>query len=284
MPTLVDRWRRRHWSPTPAQGEYAGLQPMTVVTGASEGIGRELALQFAGLGQSVLLIARGADRLATAAAAIEAAAGVKTIAVVADLATAEGPAAVDAALKAHAGYCDILVNNAAIGLGGPFVEHDEAVVDHLVSLNIAALTRLMHKYLPGMLVRGRGGILNVASIAGYMPGPHQAAYYASKAYVISLTEAVAYENRGMGVRIAVLAPGAVATKMHQEMGAQGSHYALLAGLTSPRYVARRALLGYKFGFTTIVPGLPYRVVSWAVRILPRPLLLPIVAWLLQRRN
>src|SRR5690606_27387146 len=113
-----------------------------------------------------------------------------------DLATPEGVEAIDAALAAAGAYADVLINNAAIGLGGDLAGMAEADVLRLVDLNVRGLTHLVHRHLPGMLVRGTGGILNVASLGGYTPGPYQAAYYASKAYVLSLSAAVAHEVRG----------------------------------------------------------------------------------------
>ena len=284
MQPVIDLWLRRWRRPLAVREAPAGLQPITVVTGGSQGIGRALALEFAALGNPIMLVARGAASLAEAAKAIEAATNIKVFTVAADLSTPAGIAAVDEALAANNGYCDVLVNNAAMGLAGPFAEHDDAAVDQLVDLNVRALTTLMHRHLPGMLARGRGGILNVASLGGYLPGPHQAVYYASKAYVISLTEAVAAENRGLGVRISVLAPGAVDTAIHKEMGAESAHYAALAGLMGPAYIARRAMRGFRWGLTVIIPGLHYRALAHLVRVTPHPILVPVTGWLLKRRG
>ena len=257
---------------------------MTVVTGGSQGIGRALALEFAALGNPILLVARRAAPLDEAARAIEAATKVEVFAVVADLSTPAGIVAIDAALAARKGYCDVLVNNAGMGLAGPFAEHDGAQPERLVDLNVRALTSLMHRYLPGMLARGRGGILNVASLAGYLPGPHQAVYYASKAYVISLTEAIAAENRGRGVRISVLVPGPIDTAFHNNMGGESAYYTALAGLMGPSYVARKALRGFSWGQTVIIPGLHYRVLALLMRLTPHPVLVPLTGWLLKRRR
>ena len=284
MQSLVDIWLRRWWRPTPARDEFAGRQPVTVVTGGSEGIGRALAMQFASLGNPVMLVARRAGPLEEAAQAISSKTKVTTFTVVADLSTPAGIAAVDRALAVRNAYCDILINNAAMGLAGPFAAQSSEAVSRLIELNIHALTSLMHRHLPGMLVRGRGGVLNVASLGGYLPGPHQAAYYASKAYVISLTEAVAAENRGQGVRIAVLAPGPIDTKFHQNMGAHGAYYAVLAGLMGADFVARRALRAFRWGQTVIIPGLAYRALSLVVRVLPHPILAPVTRWLLRTRG
>ena len=280
---LIDRWLRRRWRAGPGSGAFGGLRPITVVTGASAGIGRALAIEFAALGNPVLLAARTAGPLAEAACALEAAGG-KAFTVVADVSTPTGLAAIDEALTSRGAYCDVLINNAAMGLSGPFSAHTEAEVALLVDLNVRALTVLMQRHLPGMLARGRGGIVNIASLGGYLPGPHQAAYYASKAYVISLTEAVAAECRGMGVRICVVAPGPVATAFHRSMGAHTAYYAALSGWTSPAFVASRAFRGFQWGRTVIVPGIVWRTLSHVVRVLPHPVLAPIVGWLLRRRQ
>jgi uncharacterized protein len=147
-----------------------------------------------------------------------------------------------------------------------------------------ALTELMHRHLPGMLARGRGGIVNIASLGGYLPGPHQAAYCASKAYVISLTEAVAAECRGMGVRICVVAPEPVDTPFHKAIGSRSAYCARGAGWTSAGYVARRAFQGFLRGQTVIVPGLVFLGLSLVVRVLPHRFLVPITTWLLKRRG
>ena len=132
-----------------------------------------------------------------------------------DVTLPDAVAKIEAALASHGAYADVLVNNAGIGLSGPFHAHAAADVLRLVDLNVRALTHLTHHFLPGMRVRGRGGILNLASIGGYAPGPNQAAYYASKAYVLSLTEAIAAETAGEGVRVCALAPGPVNTRFHE---------------------------------------------------------------------
>ncbi len=136
----------------------------------------------------------------------------------ADVTATDAIATIEAALAAHGAYADVLVNSAGIGLSGPFHAHAPEDVVRLIDLNVRALTQLTRHFLPGMRVRGRGGILNVASLGGYTPGPNQAAYYASKAYVLSLTEAIAAETAGEGVRVCALAPGPVNTAFHARMG------------------------------------------------------------------
>jgi hypothetical protein len=281
---LLEAWLRRNWRPGPGLERYLGMTALTVVTGSSEGIGLAIARELARRGHDLLLVARRPEPLAAAAQAIRAASGVEVATLAADLSTPDGVEAVARALAARNAYCDILVNNAAMGLAGPFADQAHADVQRLVDLNVRALSELMHTFLPGMLERGRGGILNVASLGGYVPGPWQAAYYASKAYVISLTEAVAHETRGQGVRIAVVAPGPVATEFHRRMGAETAYYAIFRHMVSAERVARSSCRWYHWGRTVIVPGRITPVTALAARVLPHVLLVPLVGWLLRRRG
>lgn len=135
-----------------------------------------------------------------------------------------------------------------------------------------------------MRLRGRGGILNVASLGGYTPGPYQAAYYASKAYVISLTEAIAVETAGEGVRLCALAPGPVNTRFHERMGAESALYRGLVLPASARSVARAGYLGLMLGLRVVVPGLINPFLALALRIMPHRIMVPIVGWLLKPRE
>lgn len=143
-----------------------------------------------------------------------------------------------------------------------------------------SLTRMMRAALPPMRARGTGGILNVASLGGMTPGPYQAAYYASKAFVISLTEAVGHEVRGEGVRIAVVAPGPVETNFHAAMGAEGAFYRAIVPSASPEAVARSAYRGFMLGRRVIVPGILGTASALALRLLPHALSVPMVGRLL----
>jgi short-subunit dehydrogenase len=282
---LLDLWIARYASPSPdALAAVAGLKPVVVVTGASRGIGRALARRFAEAGHDVALIARNSGPLDEAAREIAGDFPVAAFTLPLDITRADAPHELDHALAARGLYLDVLVNNAGIGLAGPFAEHGEADLAHLLDLNVAAPTRLMRHALPGMLARAQGGILNVASLGGLAPGPYQAAYYASKAYVISLTEAVAYETAGAGVRLSALAPGPVDTGFHAAMGAEHSFYRQLIFPLSPEAAARAAYRGYLLGCRLVVPGVMNKVLAVAMRILPHALMLPLVGWLLRRRE
>jgi uncharacterized protein len=283
--SLLQAWRRRRWQPDRAAlAAYQGLKPMVVVTGASEGIGYALARRFAAAGNDLILVARRPQPLAEVAQRIGADFNVDAVAVSADVTQPEAIAAIDAALAAHGGYADILVNSAGMGLAGAFISHPPEAVLRLLDLNVHAVTRLMRHFLPGMRVRGRGGILNLASLGGYVPGPYQAAYYASKAYVLSLSEAVAAETAGEGVRVSALAPGPVSTNFHRRMGSEQSFYRYLVLPASSAAVAAAGFRGFAFGWRVIVPGILNPVLALAVRILPHRIVIPIVGWLLKPRG
>jgi len=257
---------------------------MVVVTGGSEGIGYELARRFAAAGHDVMLVARRAEPLERAAADIRAEFEVEAVAVPADVTAPDAIATIDRALAVHGAYADVLVNSAGIGLAGPFHSHAPEDVMRLVDLNIRALTALTRHFLEGMRARGRGGILNLASLGGYTPGPYQAAYYASKAYVISLTEAIAAETAGEGVRLTALAPGPVATRFHERMGSETAFYRAFVLPASARAVARAGYLGYLMGLRVVVPGLINPFLALALRIIPHRIMLPVIGWLLKPRE
>lgn len=192
--------------------------------------------------------------------------------------------AIGKALAQRQAFCDLLVNAAAIGIAGDFLNHDPAALDRLVALNVQALTRLTRHFLSPMLARGHGGILNVASLGGYAPGPYQAAYYASKAYVISLTEALAQECAGRGVRISVLAPGPVRTRFHARMGGESALYLKLLPVPTAERVARTAWVRFRLGQRVIIPGLLNPFMMCAMRIIPHRLIVPVIGFLLKPRG
>jgi uncharacterized protein len=279
-------WRRRWWrADTAAIAKFDNLKPVNVVTGGSDGIGLAIAVEFARRGDHVLIIGRSAERLTAARATLERIARDNLSAGLAlDVTAADAAARIDEALAGLGGYCDMLVNAAGIGAAGAFVDQSPAQLDRLTALNVAALTRLTRHYLPEMLVRGRGGILNVASLGGYTPGPYQAAYYASKSYVLALTEALAHEHGGQGVRIAVLAPGPVATAFHRHMHGDSGLYLKLLPVSTATRVARVAVRRFRLGQRVIIPGLISPLLMLALRALPHRLTNPLVAMLLKPRG
>lgn len=283
--SLLARWRRRWWRRDPAAlSAFEGLRPITVITGGSEGIGFALAQRFARHGHELLLVARTAEKLAQAQRSIAASTG-RAVHILALDITGEGAVdRLDAELQRLGGLCDVLVNCAGIGLSGPFADEPEAKVTALVDLNVRALTQLTSHFLRPMLVRGEGGILNLASVGSYGPGPNQAVYYASKAYVLSLTEAIAYETAGMGIRVCALAPGPVRTGFHARMGARRALYRAFTPPVSPALVAWLGYWGYRLGARVVWPGLVTPLAALSMRLIPHRILSPIVSTLLSPRR
>ncbi len=278
---LLNIWNRRRAAAKPdALAAVAGLTPATVVTGASHGIGRALAQRFAEAGDTVVLVARDEEALEKTARFIRLVCEGRAFVCPLDVTTANAPQLLHAFLAANGLYPNVLVNNAGVGLGGRFDAHAPEEIEALVALNIQALTRLMRHVLPGMRDRAQGGVLNVASLGGYGPGPYQAAYYASKAYVLSLTEAVASEMAGEGVRLAALAPGPVDTRFHAKMGADDALYRWLIPAMAPERVANAAWRGFRTWRRVIVPGIIPLGLAAALRLLPHPIIVPLVGWLL----
>lgn len=260
----------------------AGLAPAVVITGGSRGIGLALAQRFLEGGHRVVIVARNAVRLDEAARELGAATGSEVVTVVCDVAEPNAFDVISADVKRAGLYLDVLVNNAGFGLAGPYVGHSDADLSRLLAINVEALTRLTRAALPDMLARARGGVMNVASLGACVPGPNQAAYYASKAYVVSLTEAIASEVSGMGVRVSALLPGPIDTAFHEEMGAGRSLYRYVLPPMSAKSVARSAYRGFLFGNRVIVPGLSNSFFFLALKILPHAITVPMMYWLLRR--
>ena len=258
------------------------LKPAVVITGGSSGIGLALARRFLEAGRNTVIVARDGPRLTEAAAALQASTGVEVATITCDI-TEPNASEVIAAGLAQAGlYLDVLVNNAAIGLAGPFVTHTQNDISRLISLNVESLTRLTRAALPDMIARQRGGLLNVASLGAHVPGPNQAAYYASKSYVVSFTEAIASEISGQAVRVSALLPGPVDSRFHEAMGAEASLYRLILSSISPARVAKSGYRGFILGQRIIVPGVFNTLIFIVLRFLPHTLTVPIVYWLLRR--
>jgi short-subunit dehydrogenase len=276
-------WSRRHVRKSELSPPPAGRRPVCIITGGSEGIGRELANQFARDGRLLLLVARSAEALRTAAEEIHRDHGVEAFTAVIDLTAPAYLERIEQVLDQHGLYADILVNNAAFGIGGAFAAQEAERLEALCRLNIEALTVLTRAFLPDMLRRAQGGVLNIASLGGLVPGPYQAAYYASKAYVVSLTEALAYENAGRGVRISVAVPGPVATRFHERMGTENAFYHDVQQVMSAEAVARIVYSGFIGRRTVIPPGLLPTFNAVAVRVVPHAILVPFIGWILKQR-
>jgi hypothetical protein len=282
---IGDRWVKRNARPHPlALAKIANLRPATVVTGASEGLGFALARRIAREGRPILLLARSVDTLTEAAAQLrQRYPNSIVIAEALDVSHPDAFEQMEAMLAANHLYLDVLVNNAGIAHGGDFGEIEVSAIDQLVATNIAALTRFTRLALPGMRARGRGGIMNMASLGAFTPGPWQAAYFASKAYVLSLTAAIGAECAGEGVRVCVVAFGPVDTEIHKKMDGSHSYYRRLLPSTSADRMARLCWQSYRLGRRVVVPGLLNGALAWSARAMPFELLLPLVGWLMRPR-
>ena len=249
-----------------------------LITGASSGIGRELARLFASDGADLVLIARSEDRLRELARELTTESGVMVEVVPADLAQPGSPDQIVQTLAQRQIDVDVLVNNAGFGARGPVAGIGVGRQLDMIEVNVAALTRLTALLLPGMLERRRGGILNVASTAAFQPGPNSAVYYATKAYVLSFTEALAEEVRGSGVRVSCLAPGPTDTGFAAQAGAAGSRL-FRRGVMDAGRVARAGHDGLRRGKTLVIPGLRNRALAVGARLSPRILVTKISGYM-----
>jgi uncharacterized protein len=249
----------------------SSLQPVTVITGASAGIGMALARVFAHNGHALALVARREERLRALAEEIAAAGAPRPLVIVADL-TAPGAAdKIGTALRAQGAEPQFIVNNAGFGLLGTAASLDRGEQLAMIDLNMRALTELSLAFV-GSLAHHGGGILNVGSMAGFLPGPGMAVYYASKAYVLSLSEALHAELKPCGVRVCVLCPGPVPTEFAARAGSSED---MMPGLLtqSAERVAELGYQGLMQGRRVVVPGLANRLVTGVVPFIPRRLLL-----------
>lgn len=228
--------------------------PTALVTGASRGIGRELARQLAQRGHDLVLVARTVEDLEALSAELSEAHDVSCRVMPADLADPAGPQGLFAACEAEGLVVDVLVNNAGFGSNGAFVEQDLARELAMIQVNCTALTALTGLFLPGMLARKRGRVLNIASTAGFQAGPYMAVYYATKAYVISFTEAVAHEVAGSGVTVTAHCPGATESAFSAVSGNDKSKLFTKQQPASAEDVARHALDAMEAGKKVAVHG------------------------------
>lgn len=254
----------------------ASLEPAIVVTGASSGIGRELARVAAREGSFMLLIGRAQQALDDLASELKAA-GAQADALSLDLTDRNAGEKIEAALRERGLYCDVLVNSAGFGLFGAAAKIDRAEQVNLLDTNARALTELTLRFLPGMVARGRGGILNVGSVAGYTPGPGMAVYYATKAYVNSFSEALAAEVTGTGVTVTCLAPGPVRTAFFARAAADESQMSKLLPRADAPETAEAGWRGFRAGKRLVIPRLTHRIAAIICTLLPNAILLRLVA-------
>jgi uncharacterized protein len=239
-----------------------------LITGASSGIGRAFAHLFARDGSTLVLVARRESVLQELATELSRAHGVSVRVIAADLTEAGAAQRLHDELQRNHIRIDVLVNNAGFGMQGAFAALPLDRQLQMIHLNVTALTALTGLLLPSMLEHGGGGVLNVGSIAAFQPGPFMAVYYATKAYVVSFSEALADELSGSGLRVSCLAPGATATAFAAEAGATESR--LFQGDTmTVDEVARIGYDGWKKGKPLVIAGGRNRVRAFMVRLVPR---------------
>jgi short-subunit dehydrogenase len=242
-----------------------------LITGASAGIGAELAREFARHGHRLTLVARRKDKLAELAAELEKQHHVDVRVVAGDLAKATGAATLLKAVQADREHVGILVNNAGVIDVGPFAEADSAKLTGLVDLNVRALTELTSLFVPDMVKRGFGRVLNVASLAAFQPVPSMAVYAASKAYVLALSEALFEELKGTGVSVTALCPGLTDTNMVTEIKAGSSAASKVPKqlVSDPADVAAEAYRALMSRQAVLVPGLPNQLTAAWAQVTPR---------------
>jgi hypothetical protein len=266
-----------------AQGST--LQPICLITGASSGIGAALAHEFNSHGHELVLTARRERELNALADAIAATGHARPRVIVADLGQPEGVAHLADALQQAGLEVSILVNNAGFGLLGDVAQLDPAKQLAIVELNNRALTDLTLRFISNV-TRHKGGILNVASIAGFMPGPGMAVYHASKAYVVSLTEALHEELKAEGVKVCALCPGPVPTEFNGRAGMPDNYFPQALSRSAER-VARDGYEGFMADHRIVVPGGANRIATLLPRLLPRGLILGFLGsrwWTARRRG
>ena len=251
------------------------VMPTALVTGATSGIGRAFAQQLADGGHSLVLVARTHDDLESLAGQLRRTTGVPVETLAADLSTADGCRIVTDRLTMDRPV-DLLVNNAGIALREPFLRNGVEAEERLLGVNVHAVLRLTHAALPGMIERGSGRVVNVASFTALGPGGLATTYPASKSWVLAFTEAVGRSAhvRRSGVRMMALLPGFTRTELFERSGIEPAHVPSWGWLRPERVVAT-ALRDLDRGRAVSVPSLRYKVAAWGLRHLPRPLLLPL---------
>jgi short-subunit dehydrogenase len=239
-----------------------------LITGASSGIGLELAKCFAADGSRLVFVARNKEALEKLAEELRRDNKIEAIVLTADLSLPETPKRIFQELSARKISVDVLVNNAGFGLHGTFVKLPSQRQLEIIQVNVTALTELTGLFLPEMIQRKRGGILNVGSVAGFLPGPNMAVYYASKAFVQSFTEALAEELAGSGVTVSAFCPGGTETNFSR-VAREGKTRQTKTKKMSAEQAARYGHQAFRKGRIISIPGFQNRFMVFLTRILPR---------------
>lgn len=245
-----------------------------MITGASAGIGFELAKIFAAKGHRVALVARRLDRLQVLADEIVRAGGSAPLIIGCDLQDPAAGEVIAAALKSADVEAEYLINNAGFGLFGEWLELDRTEQLSMIDVNVRALTDLSLRFVDS-LARHKGGILNVASLSSFLPGPRMAVYYATKAYVLSFSEALFCELAPRGVRVTALCPGPVQTEFQERAGFEPGLDSRVLAVPASR-VAMAGYQGLMAGKRLVLPGIGMKVIPFMLRFVPRGLLVSLV--------
>ena len=253
---------------------------VALITGASMGIGKELAKIFAADGRDLVLVARSEDKLRALGQELESAHGITAHVVPADLTDPAAPADIFTSLESKGLQLDYLVNNAGFGAQGAFATLSFQTQMDMLKVNVDAVVALTHLGLQGMLARKRGRILNIASVAGFQPGPDMTMYYATKAFVLMFSEGIAEEVKGSGVTVTVHCPGATATNFGETARNATSLYFRL-GAASADKVARHAYRSMMRGKVVAIEGLMNWLTAFSVRFSPRVLVRKLTRWMNQ---
>lgn len=254
-----------------------------LITGASGGIGEALARTLAQHGYNLILVARTMSKLEALGAELSAKNGVEAVSIASDLSAFDASEKLIADLEARKLNVDVLVNNAGFGEFGEFAMGDPVKQQQMISLNILTLTMLTRHLLPKMLERKFGRVMNVASTAAFMPGPLMSVYYASKAYVLSFSEALAEELLGTGVTVTALCPGPTESDFQARAAMEDSKLFQGKTLMTSREVAEQGVAALERGQRVVIPGIMNQIQAQASRFLPRAIV-PGIVKNVQARN
>ena len=257
--------------------DAAAGRPVAVITGASSGIGEAFSHLLASDGYQPVLVARNEEHLNRVAGAIAEVSGARPEIIVQDLSVHDAGEALQAEMDRRGLFPELLINNAGFGLMG-----ESAVLDHeeqleMINLNVRTLTDLSLRYGNLMRQRGRGGIINVSSVGGTLPGPNMAVYYASKAYILSFTEALSVELKPFGLQVTAVVPGVTKTNFHRRAGMEASLLMRTSFPMSAEQVARIGYRGYCRGRRVVTTGLFNKFAVCCTRLVPNAILLPVTA-------
>ncbi len=260
------------------------MRKTVLITGVSGGIGKELADRFAKDGYNLVLVARSEGKLMELEKEYRIKHGTQATVIVKDVASHGVPEEIFAELKEKGIVVDYLVNNAGFGLYGTFLETQLEQETNMIDVNIKALTIMTKLFLPDMVKRGQGGVMNVASLVAFFPGPLMSVYYATKAYVLSFTEALENELSGTGVTVTALCPGLTSTGFVDRSGMGASKVSQSGAIMEAGQVAEEGYRGFLRGKTIIMPGARNRLLALIPRFLPRKMVTRMVRLSTQNRT